>query len=496
MGQFSITGAYALFIRQQAHGRQKSFYGTGKFRNNSLLATTALNTEQVKHFINNPEPYSLTAADPPADLSNITYILFECGVDIIVPVIHEQKLIAIFGLGPKVTKKHMSHDDMDLLRAIMNAIAPLIVNSMLFQQISAMSSWYLQILNNVKQGVFVFNDNHRLIKINDQGFGILKIFKPHLSTVQVVDRVPMELIFPPKYYPGWIQRFKSAAVNANGTTFEKMKAYDGQCERLFNVGISFVSDGSDNASDVIITLDDVTDQEENEQRLFELSKFAEKGMMASSISHELNNHLGLLMGGVELSQVALNKGLTDKASETLGKVKDNIEKMERFTAGLMDFARLETRKSQGNINTIITDVLSFVASQKRFRTVSIQTELLPSLPDLFVDADQIAQLLLNLLNNAADAIKEAKPGSPQIIVGTACDGKRVSIMISDNGIGIKPEIKNHLFKSHLTTKPTGHGYGLVTCGKIIENHQGEVDIDSKVGEGTTFTIGFPVIIED
>jgi signal transduction histidine kinase len=495
-GQFSITSSFALLNQSSGRKGGSSYFGTGRFRDKVLLASVLLTEEQIDYFIENPEPISIDDSDVDTRLSNLIYILSECDARLIIPLIHETNLIGIFGLGPKVTGRPFDQSDRDLLSAIIDAITPLIVNSLLFHEISDLSDWYLQILNNVKQGVFVFNKDNRLIKINNQGFNMLRAFKPHLKAIEVLNCAPMELVFPDGVFPGWQRQLAAVPSNSQPFYFEKMRAKDGRIERLYNVGVSVITDDSDRVADLIITIDDVTDQEESEQRLFELEKFAEKGMMASSISHELNNHLGLLMGGVELSQVALGKGNTDKAFNILGKLKENIDKMERFTAGLMDYARLETRKEVGNLNTIINDVLTFVASQKRFRSININTELLPSPLEFLIDADQMAQLLLNLLNNAADAIREAKPKSPQIIISTTIENNHACLAVKDNGIGIKPEIKDRLFKLHLTTKLDGHGYGLVTCGKIVKNHQGEIDIDSTEGKGTTLTFQFPITTED
>ena len=244
-------------------------------------------------------------------------------------------------------------------------------------------------------------------------------------------------------------------------------------------------------SDLIVTLDDITSQKESEQRLFDLEKFAEKGVMASSISHELNNFLALILGGVEMTQLSIGKNNTEKAESTLEKLKSNISKMERFTAGLMDYTKLETSKKPVQLNSIITDVLSFVAAQKRFKMINIYTDIETDLPELEMDSDQIAQLLMNFLNNAADAIKEAGHNTGHIAVKTSCLENQVALSIADNGTGIPDDVKERLFKSHLTTKPGGHGYGLVTCGKIIQNHNADIDIETELGKGTTFTLRFP-----
>jgi signal transduction histidine kinase len=166
--------------------------------------------------------------------------------------------------------------------------------------------------------------------------------------------------------------------------------------------------------------------------------------------------------------------------------------MERFTAGLMDIACLNTRKSTNNLNSIISDVLSFIFIQKRFTYINIQTALDPALPPMEADEDQISQLVLNLLNNASDAIKEAGRERGLIFVRTSVQEEHVCMSVLDNGTGIDPAIAKQLFSTRLTTKESGHGFGLVTCAKIIENHGGTVEIENNPSFGAIFIIRFPV----
>lgn len=262
-------------------------------------------------------------------------------------------------------------------------------------------------------------------------------------------------------------------------------------ERIYNVSITGSVENTEIGSALIITLDDVTIQKESEQRLFDLQKFADKGLMASSIAHELNNFLALILGGVEVIEIALEDKDREKALETIGKLKNNIENMERFTRGLTDLARLESDKEVLNLNTVIGDVLSFLSVQKRFKWVKIIAELDPELPDLQIDKDQIAQLLLNLLNNGADAIEESGEKEGRITITTEDEDRYALLTVSDNGIGMKEDVRKRLFRSSFTTKQSGHGYGLVTCAKIVEDHGGKIAVDTKPGRGTTFTIRLP-----
>jgi signal transduction histidine kinase len=355
-----------------------------------------------------------------------------------------------------------------------------------------MNIWYLEILDNVRMGVFVFDSEHQLKKVNITGLEILDTFVPELLENSSLSRMPIQSVFPDSVFRSWVRRFITSDITGHNQLMENMVARKNDRECIYNVRVSKIIYDSNYKFDLVVTLDDITAQKENEHRLFELEKFADMGQMASSISHELNNYLALILGGVELTQMALSRDNLEKAGATLEKLKSNIDKMKRYTSGLMDYSRLNTKKEKTNLSELVRDVLSFVMVQKKFKTVALHTELAPDFPAFVMDKDQIAQLLLNFLNNAVDAISEAGTKTGQIWVKTDFKNNLASLSVADNGIGIKPEVKERLFRAHLTTKKKGHGYGLMTCAKIIENHGGRIEIESEFGAGSMFTIFLPI----
>ena len=491
-GQFSAPNACALIRQPGTRSQVALLYATGSFRNDKLLLSQELTDEHCTHFLKNSAPTDVLELTQDACTANLGFMMAECGVKLVVPLLHNDGLIGIIGLGEKVTRKPFEQSDLELLDTLVNTITPFLSSSFLFWEKAGLNKWYLDILNGVKQGVFVFDSHHRLKKVNTTGFNILKTFKPHLVHLSSLDRVPIELIFQDNIFGIWAGRFKEAADSPQGKLIENMVATSGDIKRIYNVHISQVTSGSVLETDLIITLDDITDQKESEHRLFELQKLADMGAMASSISHELNNFLGLVLGGVELAQMAQKRGDAAGVDSNLEKTKKSISKMERFTSGLMDYTKLDTMKKLENLNSVIRDVLVYVTAQEKFGRIRVIPELDPRVPDFEIDADQVAQLILNLTNNAADAINEAQREVGKIVIKTMADNSSASLSVSDNGVGMTPEVKEKLFKTHMTTKEHGHGHGLVTCGKIIDNHGAEVSVETELGTGTTFTLRFPL----
>jgi signal transduction histidine kinase len=168
----------------------------------------------------------------------------------------------------------------------------------------------------------------------------------------------------------------------------------------------------------------------------------------------------------------------------------------------MDFSKLETEVINYDIKHLIEDLLFSLKAQSRFKRVVFSVDLGNNLPNIQIDVGQIQQVLMNLLNNAADALEQrAKQEETQGVTGfiprigiqASYDEARAVLKacISDNGCGIPEDSLPKVFQPHFTTKETGHGLGLANCRKIVKNHSGEITLTSKANEGTTFTIFLP-----
>lgn len=490
-GQFSVADAFAFLHKPGLKEAKHGFFGTGKFRNDPSMLSLELNEDQCQFFAERKSPEIIPGATTPDCCRNLFQFLESVDVEVVCPMVNNDNLLGVIGLGGRVTGKDYQREDIDLFHTLVNTITPFVASSYHFWEIATLNSWYLSILNNVEQGVFVFDMANRLSQMNLTGFYILKKYNTSLIHPISLRNKTIEEIFPEEYFGDWGLRFMQARSERRLRYADSMVVSTENGEFIYNVRMSTLSNDVKAGRDLIVTLDDVTEQRASEHRLFDLEKLAEKGVMASSISHELNNHLGLILGGTELAQVALTKGNTDKVNTTLEKLKNSVRKMERFTAGLMNYGRINTIMKRTNINSVISDVLSFVIVQKKFARIDIRTTLESNMPDFSLDVDQISQLLLNLFNNAADAIQEAQRKDGVISVITSATDTEVSLSVSDNGIGIKPELVDKLFKFRMTTKEHGHGYGLKACAGIIEKHRGSIDIDTTYGRGTTFTFTFP-----
>jgi signal transduction histidine kinase len=222
-----------------------------------------------------------------------------------------------------------------------------------------------------------------------------------------------------------------------------------------------------------------------------MQRAAERGKILSSIAHELNNYLGVLTGCLELAGRAVDTGDMEKVKRHLGKLQTTCDSVTQFSSELAGRNRSETQKSAINLNTVVDHCVRYAKYQKRFQGIDMQFQLAADLPPVLGDEDEICQLLLNIVNNAADAIKSIK-GEGAIVIQTFYDEGHVHLIVEDDGSGISPELRDRLFKENLTTKDDGHGYGLTVSAQILKEHDARYQIDSELGKGSVFTFLFPI----
>jgi signal transduction histidine kinase len=226
------------------------------------------------------------------------------------------------------------------------------------------------------------------------------------------------------------------------------------------------------------------------EAMIKAERMATRGALASEIGHELSNYLTIISINAKLIAREIAKISQDeKLNNSISSLLSGINKMKYFIRGLLDSAEMKPNKQPSNINNIIKETIQFVQPLSRYSIAKFVDELDPELPLVNIDPFQFQQLLINLYKNATDARKDAT-----IITRTYFDKElnKIEIRVADNGPGIPPEVREKLFNINLTTKPEGHGYGLMICKKIIENHNGKIEVISEVGNGTEFIILIPV----
>jgi signal transduction histidine kinase len=215
-----------------------------------------------------------------------------------------------------------------------------------------------------------------------------------------------------------------------------------------------------------------------------------KGEIAAEVSHELKNLVSVVLLNLQVIQEKMDASMAERISLLVDKTIAGAKKIQNFSLNLL------TRSGQGSnlllhdVNTLVGNFVQFMRELPKFRDNTFTFNAGTDLPKINVDIDQIQQVFLNLINNAA----EAQPGvTIEITTRSEITEGRVSIVLKDTGPGIPAEVLSRLFIDKVTTKVNGHGYGLSICKQIIENHGGKITVESEQGNGATFTISLPSI---
>lgn len=249
-----------------------------------------------------------------------------------------------------------------------------------------------------------------------------------------------------------------------------------------------------------------SEKESLNQQLIRAQRLAELGEMAAGFAHEINNPLQIIRSEqalMEMNMSELSSSGTLPPSEALSEIEDSmaqiklqIERCAGITQAILKFGRQsEPQMRDVDLKTFIPQITGMVSKKASVNGIEIIQEVAENTPPVHGDPGQLQQVLVNLLNNAMDAVMDLHgPSGGIIAIGAGpADGHRTRIVVRDNGCGIDAENIKKIFSPFFTTKPVGRGtgLGLAVCYGIINNMGGTMEVESAPGGGSTFTIFLP-----
>lgn len=222
------------------------------------------------------------------------------------------------------------------------------------------------------------------------------------------------------------------------------------------------------------------------EELMRKEKLAILGQFAGSIGHELRNPLGVMNNAVYYLQTATSDG-DATVKEYLQIIKQEIDNSSRIISDLLDFTRIKPPRTESvTVTALVSQTICRCALPKN---ISLQLDIPETLPEVMVDPLQITQVMQNLISNAVEAMPDG--GSLSITAKADPEAKELTIGVGDTGQGISPEHLEKLFQPLFTTKQRGIGLGLTVSRSLTEANGGRIEVDSRCGVGTIFSVRLP-----
>lgn len=226
---------------------------------------------------------------------------------------------------------------------------------------------------------------------------------------------------------------------------------------------------------------------EAQQELIRKERLAALGEMAATVAHEIRNPMTAIRGFAQRIGRRLHDPAT--ADKYLNIIISEVDRLDEVIRSVLDFGKRPVmRKQAARIDGIIREALLILDDKIKRKSLKVKKRIDERLPLVMLDEDQMKQVIINLLQNAVDVT----PRGELMVIEAASRNTGLMIRVSDTGSGITPEITEKIFEPFFTTKAKGTGLGLAMVQRIVEEHNGTINVDNLPGKGAAFTVHLPL----
>jgi PAS domain S-box-containing protein len=339
-----------------------------------------------------------------------------------------------------------------------------------------------QVLENLQDGVMLFTQDARVVMVSDSVEHFLGLSRQQMLGMELHD------IFDRQSMVGQVVR---RAFNSRTPLLQEDLVTE--TGRRIQVSLDFIhgdsdSRGSSSGLGALLTLHDSESMRKIETELEVSRRLADLGRLTSGVGHEVKNPINAIVVHLELlrEKLARNDRTADRHVDV---IQNEIRRLDRVVQTLVDFSRpVELDLAVHDLRAIVHSVVTLASPEMEQRAVRVVSQLPTNPVYVRVDADMIQQALLNILLNGAQAMAEG--GELSILLRH--NAHEASLKIRDQGCGIPREILGRIFNLYFTTKRDGTGIGLAMTYRILQLHNGSVQVESEVDKGTEFTLRLPI----
>ena len=346
------------------------------------------------------------------------------------------------------------------------------------------------IFDSISDGITVYDQDGRVQHHN--------LISPRLFPKAIQPGIPCSELFHPETasLPGDCPVERALAGERVETSHVTM--LDGHKTRYVDITATPIKDALGEKNRALVFLRDVSRKRLQEMHLIQAEKMSSIGVLATGIAHEINNPLTSVAGCAEalLRRFRDEPGLKqDGRLDVFPHYLEVIIRESYRCKGIIDHLLNFGRKSDGfavevDLNVVLLEIVELLRHQPAYRKIRVMTNLQSGLPKVMGDPSGLRQVFMNLLVNAHQAIS----GTGRVELATASDGTTVSVKVTDSGSGISPDLLDRIWDPFFTTKEVGKGIGLglALTYDIVKRHGGEIQVESRPGEGAEFTVLLPV----
>ncbi len=466
---------------------------TGPLRKDSLLDRLSLNIEiplendtvltkavKEKRIINVKDVREEPLSDP------VLVEQLKTEAYAVVPLISRDKVIGLLWVDNLFNRKPITDDDIRFLTGFSNQVAQAIENARLFERVRLAESELENIFESISDMVYITTSDYTIKNINR---AVLERLNKRCRD-EGIDRVwRKEDVIGKKCYEVFHGMTRPYESCPHHKTVSEKKAFMEEFEDPYLKMTSFSStsplfDQSGEFLGTVHVVRDISELKRLRERLEAAERFAALGEVAAKVAHEIRNPLVSVGGFARRLEARLDGSLKEYASI----ITKEVMRLETILREILSFVRgMALSQEDTDINALLDEIVNLYREELRKRKIEIRRQYIKDLI-IPVDSGRVREAVINILTNAIQAINM----DGVITITTDKTDKEGVIIIKDNGPGIDERDLPNIFNPFYTTKPTGTGLGLSITKKIIEEHGGRIEVETKRGEGSSFIIYLPL----